>query len=220
MPDLFRALFFRQIVPFFASSRWRFLNPTTVLSAPPQSVTIQRARHSASTLARRRIYLGDSPDIVPRLRTGSGLFLACLLFNLLCPLSLWAGPTFLNRQGFPLRLGLPEIGRFHTNDLKTFEVWTQWSNPTHQKIVVTVNFIFFDRDAADSQSGEDGVDDRLMTVTETFTIPEQVNNWGKYFQLTAIGHKLNEGFDHPEEGNVLELFVDAQIMSIQHLPSD
>jgi hypothetical protein len=133
---------------------------------------------------------------------------------------LLASPTFLNRQAFPLPLGLTEIGRFHNNDLKTFEVWTQWNNASNEKLVVKVTFTFFDRDSADSQLGEDGKDDSLMAVTETVIIPEQVNNWGKYFQVTAIGHKLNQGFDHPAEGAGLELYLDAQVISVQHLPPE
>ena len=56
-----------------------------------------------------------------------------------------------------------------------------------------------------------------MSVTQTVTIPEQVSSWGKYFQLTAIGHKLNQGFDHSAEGAGLELYIDAQIISVHHL---
>jgi len=134
--------------------------------------------------------------------------------------TLWASPTFLNRQAYPLQLGLTEIGQFHNNDLKTFEVWTQWNNASHKKVVVTVTFTFFDKDSDDSQLGEDGKDDSLMAVTETVTIPEQVSNWGKYFQLTAIGHKLNQGFDHPAEGAGLELYLDAQVISVRHLPPE
>ena len=59
-----------------------------------------------------------------------------------------------------------------------------------------------------------------MAVTESVTIPEQVSNWGKYFQLTAIGQKLNKGFDHPAEGAGLELYLDAQVISVQHLPPE
>ena len=132
----------------------------------------------------------------------------------------WANPTFLNRQTYPLQLGLTDIGRFHNNDLKTFEVWTQWDNPSHKKIVVKLAFTFVDRDSADSQLGEDGKDDVLMTIKETVTIPQQVNNWGQYLQLTAIGEKLNQGFDHPEEGAGLELYLDAQVISVQHLSPD
>ena len=76
------------------------------------------------------------------------------------------------------------------------------------------------KDSADSQLGEDGKDDLLMTVKEAVTIPKHVSNWGKFFQLTAIGHKLNQGFDHPEEGPGLELYLDVQIISVQHLPSE
>jgi len=148
------------------------------------------------------------------------LFLSCMLSVSLFSTELLASPTFLNRQAYPLPLGLTEIGRFHNNDLKTFEVWTQWNNASNEKLVVRVTFTFFDRDSADSQLGEDGVDDSLMAVTETVTIPEQVNNWGKYFQLTAIGHKLNQGFDHPAEGAGLELYLDAQVISVQHLPPE
>ena len=155
----------------------------------------------------------------PRLR----VFLLLLFYILSTSLSLpelWASPTFLNRQAYPLQLGLTDIGQFHKNDLKTFEVWTQWNNPSSKKIVVKLTFTIVDRDSADSQLGEDGKDDVLLTVKETVTIPEQVNNWGKYFQLTAIGHKLNQGFDHPEEGAGLELYLDAQVTSVQHLPSE
>ena len=146
--------------------------------------------------------------------------LICLLSISLSSTDLLASPTFLNRQAYPLHLGLTDIGRFHQNDLKTFEVWTQWNNPSHEKIVVKITFTFIDRDSADSQLGEDGEDDFLMTVTETVTIPEQVSNWGKYVQLTAIGQKLNLGFDHPGEGSGLELYLDAQVISVQHLPSE
>ena len=146
------------------------------------------------------------------------LLLSCMLSVSLFSTDLLANPTFLNRQAYPLPLGLTEIGRFHNNDLKTFEVWTQWNNASNEKLVVKVTFTFFDRESADSKLGEDGEDDVLMTVTETVTIPEQVSNWGKYFQLTAIGHKLNQGFDHPAEGAGLELYLDAQIISVHHLP--
>lgn len=146
--------------------------------------------------------------------------LVCLLSLSLSSTAICASPTFLNRQAYPLHLGLTDIGRFHQNDLKTFEVWTQWSNPSHEKIVVKITFTFIDRDSADSQLGEDGEDDFLMTVTETVTIPDQVSNWGKYVQLTAIGQKLNLGFDHPGEGSGLELYLDAQVISVQHLPSE
>ena len=135
-------------------------------------------------------------------------------------MDLFANPTFLNRQAYPLHLGLTDIGPFHQNDLKTFEVWTQWSNSSHEKIVVKITFTLFDRDSADAQLGEDGEDDSLMVVTETVTIPEQASNWGKFVQLTAIGQKLNQGFDHPEEGSGLELYLDAQVISVKHLPSE
>ncbi len=148
------------------------------------------------------------------------LLLFCLSTISLSSTSLWASPTFLNRQVFPLQLGLTEIGQFHINDLKTFEVWTQWSNPSNEKTVVQVTFTVFDKDSADSQLGEDGKDDSLMVVTETVTIPEQASNWGKYFQLTAIGHKLNQGSDHSEEGAGLELYLDAQVIFGKHLPSE
>jgi hypothetical protein len=133
---------------------------------------------------------------------------------------LLANPTFLNRQAYPLPLGLTEIGQFHNNDLKTFEVWTQWNNASNERLVVKVTFTFYDKDSDDSQLGEDGEDDSLMAVTESVTIPEQVSNWGKYFQLTAIGQKLNKGFDHPAEGAGLELYLDAQVISVQHLPPE
>ena len=145
------------------------------------------------------------------------LLFSCFLFVGLFPTDLLASPAFLNRQSYPLQLGLTDIGRFHNNDLKTFEVWTQWNNPSHEKIVVKLTFTFFDRDSADSQLGEDGKDDSLIAITETITIPEQVSNWGKHFQLTAIGHQLNQGFDHPEEGAGLELYLDAQVISVKHL---
>ena len=146
--------------------------------------------------------------------------LSCMLFVSLCSTDLLANPTFLNRQAYPLPLGLTEIGQFHNNDLKTFEVWTQWNNASNEKLVVKVTFTFFDKDSDDSQLGEDGKDDSLMAVTETVTIPEQVSNWGKYFQLTAIGQKLNLGFDHPAEGAGLELYLDAQVISVKHLPPE
>ncbi len=156
----------------------------------------------------------------PRLSMCRWLFFFVFVFCFFCPTELLANPTFLNRQAFPLHLGLSNIGRFHNNDLKTFEVWTQWNNPSHEKVVVKLLFTFVDRDSADSQLGEDGKDDSLMSVTETVTIPEQVSNWGKYLQLTAIGANLNQGFDHQEEGAGLELYLDAQIVSVKHLTSD
>lgn len=155
----------------------------------------------------------------PRLRVFSFLLSCILSISVTSPV-LWASPTFLNRQAYPLPLGLHEVGHFHHNDLKTFEVWTQWSNPSNEKIVVKITFSFFDKDSADSQLGEDGEDDLLMTVTETVTIPGQASNWGKYSQLTVIGEKLNQGFDHPAEGAGIELYLDAQIISVQHLLSE
>ena len=156
-----------------------------------------------------------------RIRFRVFLFLfSSFLFISLFSTDLLAGPTFLNRQTYPLPLSLTEVGHFHDNDLKTFEVWTQWNNPSPEKVVVRVTFTFLDKDSADSQLGEDGEDDYLMAVTETMTIPEQVNNWGKYFQLTAIGYKLNQGFDHAAEGAGLELYLDAQVISVQHLSSE
>ena len=148
------------------------------------------------------------------------VFLFCILSIGLMSASLWARPTFLNRQAYPLHLGLTEIGRFHKNDLRTFEVWTQWSNTSNEKVAIKLVFTFIDKDSADSQLGEDGDDDILMAVTKTVIIPEQVNNWGKYFQLTAIGHKLNQGFDHPEEGAGLELYLDVQVISVKYLSSE
>ncbi len=106
------------------------------------------------------------------------LLLSCFLFLVFIPVDLSASPTFLNRQAYPLQIGLTEIGRFHENDLKTFEVWTQWNNSSNEKIVVKITFTFFDKDSADSQLGEDGQDDTLMSVTQTVTIPEQVSSWG------------------------------------------
>lgn len=150
-----------------------------------------------------------------RLRVFFLLF--CLLSISLSSTDLLASPTFLNRQVYPLQLGLTDIGRFHQNDLKTFEVWTQWNNPSREKIVVQITFTFFDKDSADTQLGED---DSLMAVTETLIIPEQVSNWGQFIQLTAIGQKLNQGFDHPSEGSGLELYLDAQVISVKHLPSE
>ena len=145
------------------------------------------------------------------------LFFSCM-FSVSCfSTDASANPTFLNRQSYPLQLGLTDIGQFHNNDLKTFEVWTQWNNPSSEKIKITLTFTFYDKDSANSRLGEDGQDDLLMTVKETVTIPEQVSNWGRYFQLTAIGQKLNLGFDHPEEGAGLELYLDAQVISVKHL---
>ena len=113
-----------------------------------------------------------------RLRVFLLLHFSILLIGL-SPASVWAGPTFMNRQAYPQQLGLTEVGRFQNNDLKTFEVWTQWNNSSREKIVVKITFTFFDKDSEDAQLGEDGKDDVLMAVTETMTIPEQVNNWGE-----------------------------------------
>jgi hypothetical protein len=148
------------------------------------------------------------------------ILLSCMLSVGLFSSDLFAAPTFLNRLTYPLQLGLTEIGQFHDNDLKTFEVWTQWSNPSRNIVVVQLTFTFFDKDSANSELGEDGKDDILMAVTETVTIPEQASNWGKYFQLTAIGQKLNQGFDHPAEGAGLEIYLDAQVISVKHLSSE
>ena len=129
----------------------------------------------------------------------------------------WAGPTFLNRQAYPFPLVLNEIGPYHNNYLKTFELLTQWNNESNDKIMVKIAFTIYDNDSSGTKGGEDGKDDPLMTVTETITVPEQVGYWGKSFRLTAIGEKLNQGFDHPGEGAGLELYVDAQITYIQHV---
>lgn len=139
---------------------------------------------------------------------------------LVYPSVLSANPIFLNRQAFPLPLSLNEIGPYHRNFLKTYEVLTQWNNETNDKVAVRISFTFFDADSSGSQTGEDGNDDVLMTVTESLTIPAQVSHWGKSFRLTVIGEKLNLGFDHPNEGVGLEIYVDAQVIGIQHLPQD
>ena len=141
-------------------------------------------------------------------------FLGCFVISTSI---LWAGPTFLNRHAYPMPLALHEIGPFHPNHLKTFEAWTQWSNGANEAIKVKIAFTFYDSDSGGTRSGEDGKDDQLMTVTESFTLPGQVSNWGKSFYLTTIGGKLNQGFDHPQEGAGLELYVDAQVISIQYL---
>ena len=143
----------------------------------------------------------------------------CLGYGVLSTSLLWAGPTFLNRQAYPVSLALHEIGPFHNNHLKTFEVWTQWSNDANEAVKVQVAFTFYDSDSGGTRSGEDGKDDLLMSITESFTLPGQVSNWGKSFFLTTIGHKLNHGFDHPQEGAGLELYLDAQVTSIQYLYS-
>ena len=138
----------------------------------------------------------------------------CLL---LLPSMLSAEPTFLNRQAFPLSLSLNETGRFPKNYLKTFEIVTQWNNPTNRNIAVEIAFTFYDLDSGKDQEGEDNKDDSLMTIVETFTIPNQVGHWAKIFLLTAIGEKLNQGFDHPKEGTALELYLDVQITRVRHL---
>ena len=91
---------------------------------------------------------------------------------LVFPSTLFAEPTFLNRQAFPLPLSLNESGPFHNNFIKTFEVLTQWNNPTFNKLTVEIAFTFYDRDSGINQDSEDGQNDSLMTVVETFTIPE------------------------------------------------
>lgn len=138
----------------------------------------------------------------------------CLGWILVCPSFILAEPTFLNRQVFPLSISLNEIGPFHNNFLKTFEVLTQWNNPTHHKLLVEIAFTFYDLDSGKHQDSEDGEDDSLMTIVETFTIPDQVGHWAKSFLLTAIGEQLNQGFDHPNEGAGLELYIDAQIVRV------
>ena len=147
------------------------------------------------------------------------LFVGSCLCSLALSISLgWAGPTFLNRQAYPLPLALHEIGPFHNNHLRTFEVLTQWSNDNSEDAKVYISFTFYDSDSGGTRAGEDGEDDVLMTVKETFTLPGQVSNWGKSFILTTIGGKLNRGFDHPQEGAGLELFVDVQVTAIKYLP--
>ncbi|GJL53532.1 MAG: hypothetical protein NPIRA02_06640 [Nitrospirales bacterium] len=132
----------------------------------------------------------------------------------------WAGPVFLNRQAFPLPLTLHEMGPFHNNYLRTFEVWTQWNNDANDAVKMNILFTFYDSDSGGSRTGEDGKDDILMSVMQSVTIPGQVSNWGKTFYLTAIGGKINQGFDHLEEGAGLELYLDAQVTSIQYVSSD
>ena len=148
-----------------------------------------------------------------------------IIFFLVCGLAissslLWAGPTFLNRQAYPMSLSLNEIGPFHNNYLRTFEVWTQWSNESSDSVKAKITFTFYDSDSGGTRTGEDGKDDVLMSTTESLTIPGQVSNWGKTFYLTAIGGKLNAGFDHLEEGAGLELYVDAQVTSIQYVSTN
>ena len=149
------------------------------------------------------------------------LFLGCCLVYLVSSTSLlWAGPTFLNRQAYPISLALHEMGPFHNNYLRTFEVWTQWNNDASDAVTVNILFTFYDSDSGGSRTGEDGEDDSLMSVMQSVTIPGHVSNWGKTFYLTAIGGKINQGFDHLEEGAGLELYVDAQVTSIQYISSD
>jgi len=145
----------------------------------------------------------------------------------LLPGALWASstaatanPTFLNRQAFPLRLGLNEFGPFNDNYLKTFEVQTRWSNVWSEPVKVEVTFTFIDKDPAEADKEEDGNDDELMSVTESLTIPKQTTNYLKTFRLTAIGGMLNKGFDHENEGSNLELVVDAQVKSVHHLDEE
>lgn len=126
----------------------------------------------------------------------------------------WANVVFLNRHAYPFPLVFNELGPFHENDLRTFDVATQWSNESDKAVQVTITFTFFDSDSGDAQVGEDGQDDPLMTTEETFTIPKQSSYWAKIFRLTVIGERLNQGFDHPNEGAALEVYVDAQIVSI------
>ena len=128
-----------------------------------------------------------------------------------------AEPTFLNRQAFPLTLSLNEIGPFHQNFLKTYEVFTQWNNPSNHKIIVEMGFTFYDMDSGKNLGDEDGNDDPLLNIVEIFTIPPQVGYWAKNFLLTVIGSRLNQGFDHPNEGSTLELYVDAQIVRIRNI---
>lgn len=148
------------------------------------------------------------------------LVLVILAVAFLVPSPLFAEPRFLNRQAFPLLLSLNEIGPFHNNYIKTFEVSTQWNNPTANKLNVEIAFTFYDLDAGKNQDSEDGENDSLMTIVEIFTIPEHVGHWARSFLLTAIGEKLNLGFDHPNEGAGLELYIDAQIVKIQHIPPE
>jgi len=117
-------------------------------------------------------------------------------------------------------LTLHEMGPFHNNYLRTFEVWTQWNNDANDAVQMNILFTFYDSDSGGSRIGEDGKDDILMSVMQSVTIPSQVSNWGKTFYLTAIGGKINQGFDHLEEGAGLELYLDAQVTSIQYISSD
>ncbi|GJL66266.1 MAG: hypothetical protein NPIRA05_12370 [Nitrospirales bacterium] len=149
------------------------------------------------------------------------LSLVCgLLYLGVSTSTVWAGPVFLNRQAFPMPLALHEMGPFHNNYLRTFEVWTQWNNDANDSIQMNILFTFYDSDSGRSQMGEDGKDDILMSVMQSVTIPGQVSNWGKTFYLTAIGGKINQGFDHLEEGAGLELYLDAQVTSIQYISTE
>ena len=139
---------------------------------------------------------------------------------LISPSVLFAGPNFLNRQAFPLPISLNEIGPFDNNFLKTYDVFTQWNNISIDDVLVTIVFTFYDADSSGALTGEDGQDDALMTVTQTVRIPAQVSHWGKTFRLTTIGEKLNQGFDHSNEGVGLELYVDAQITVVKHLSEE
>ncbi|GJL63715.1 MAG: hypothetical protein NPIRA04_23690 [Nitrospirales bacterium] len=149
------------------------------------------------------------------------LLLACCLMYLgISAGTVWAGPVFLNRQAFPMPLTLHEMGPFHNNYLRTFEVWTQWNNDANDSVQMNILFTFYDSDSGGSRMGEDGKDDILMSVMQSVTIPGQVSNWGKTFYLTAIGGKINQGFDHLEEGAGLELYLDAQVTSIQYISTE
>lgn len=143
----------------------------------------------------------------------------CLLGFVLSADQLLAGPAFLNRQAYPLSVDLHEMGPFHNNYLRTFEMWTQWDNDSSDAVKVNILFTFYDSDSGGSRTGEDGKDDTLMSMMQSLTIPPQVSNWGTTLYLTAIGGKLNQGFDHLEEGAGLELYVDAQVTSIQYVSS-
>ncbi|WP_454064554.1 hypothetical protein [Candidatus Nitrospira salsa] len=149
------------------------------------------------------------------------LLLVCCLMHLgISTSTVWAGPVFLNRQAFPMPLALHEMGPFHNNYLRTFEVWTQWNNDANDPVQMNILFTFYDSDSGGSRMGEDGKDDILMSVMQSVTIPGQVSNWGKTFYLTAIGGKINQGFDHLEEGAGLELYLDAQVTSIQYISTE
>ena len=144
------------------------------------------------------------------------VYLASICLFLL-PNNLFAEPTFVNRQAFPLSLSLNQTGAFPKNYLKTFEVLTQWSNPSNHRINIEIAFTIYDLDSGKNQEGEDNKDDSLMTIVETITIPDQVGHWANFSYLTVIGEKLNQGFDHPKEGRALELYIDAQIIRVRYL---